>query len=371
MKPQQFFTIFWSLLSLHSIAAHADSQSAIAGHYVYDDYKITFASGIKLDLKGMGIGSTDVHIYPDGVMVSRGTQSNGEVDIAKGTMTGLQLEDGRGSWVEHWPKVGYPVHQQVWRQGDGFRFSGHFGDPADPADPADPMFYGAVITGSLRRVGPVDPALIALAMAKERQPPPSADEEAEAMATMIAKMAPSLTKQAERIGAAIASQVRIAPVVQPIGTVESPAFFDETDLRALGCDVPDGTGRYADAAAPSVPGMRVFSLIHSEDCVIDLLNIIQPKEGGGPGGDGGLWAGLRASVSGQARRRGFDTERFEGELGDYSEIRIFTQDGAYRGFWYAIETDQVFYVLRVFSPDLGFDMALDKRLRLKLAQAGK
>jgi hypothetical protein len=365
MNPQQFFIIFCSLLSLHSIAAHADSQSAIVGHYVYEDYQISFSSGIKVDLTSMGIRSTDVHIYPDGVMVSRSTQSNGEVEIAKGTMTGLQLEDGRGSWVEHWPEVGYPVRQQVWRQGDGFRFSARFDDPADP------LFYGAVTTGNLRRVGPVDPTLIELATVGKRKPPTSADEKAEAMVAMNTNMVPSVTEETKRVAAAIASQVRIEPVAQPTGTIESSAFFDEVDLRALGCDVPDGTGRYVDAAAPSVPGMRVFGLIHSDGCVIDLLNIIQPTEGGGPGGDGGLWAGLRASISGQARRREFDTERFEGDLGDYSEIRIFTQDSAYRGFWYAIETDRVLYVLQVFSPDLGFDMALDKRLRLKLAQAGE
>lgn len=170
--------------------------------------------------------------------------------------------------------------------------------------------------------------------------------------------------EARQLGERMAGQVRAESAARPAGERETRAFFTEPDLAELGCTVAAGLGQFKDLSAPGIPGARVFTLTSRSGCAVELFNLIQ-KSDGAPG----LWAGLRAQAAGDARRRGYATEERAGRLGERSELRVFTQDGAYRGFWYAIESGNVLYVLRIYSERVPVSTELETLLREKLTLA--
>jgi len=336
--------VFCALL-VFSASSAAISLSELAGRYVYAEYNLTFPNGAVFDLAALGVRNAELSVFADGTLVSRMTMTSGEPVVSKGSVTDVRLEGGRGSWVEHWPELGYPVTRQIERTVDGFAYSARFDDPRDT------FRYGSVDRGVLRRIGDVDEG--------DR-------EAAAAMAPSSMPRVPLSEDEARRLGEQVANGIQVEPTARPAGERESQPFFTEPSLAALGCMVPEGLGRYEDIAAPGIPDARAFLLVSRSGCAIDLFNLIQRTDGGA-----GLWAGLRAQAMGEARRRGYEIENREGELGERSELRIFTENGAYRGFWYAIEAGNVLYVLRIFSDQIQISPELETLLREKLALAAE
>lgn len=330
---------------LWASVAFADTEplAGFEGRFVYDEYSLTFPNGSVVDLAALGFRDAELSIFADGTLVSRMTASGGETVLSEGRATDLSLTGARGSWVEHWPELGYPVRRQVERTADGFTYSARFDDQRDA------LRYGAIDRGVLRRVGAADDGARTAAAASPPLPrvPLSADE-------------------ARQRGEQIASQVRVEAAPRPAGEPESQPFFTERALAELGCQVPEGRGRYKDIAAPGIPDARAFLLRSDDGCVVDLFNVIQRTDGGP-----GLWAGLRAQATGEARRRGYQTEERDPGLGERSELRVFTKDGAYQGFWYAIESGRVLYVLRIYSEQIRVTPQLETLLRVKLALAAE
>jgi hypothetical protein len=319
--------------------------TAWTGRYAYDEYSVTFASGAVLDLGDLGVRDAEVAILPDGTMVSRMTMASGESVVSRTKVTDVRLAGDRGSWVEHWPELGYAVRRDVERTVDGFRYSARFEDRRDR------LRYGSVDRGVLRRVGPVGEAEMAA------QPTPAYNE---------SPRVPLSEEEARRLGRRIAEQIRVEPAPGPAGGPGTQAFFAESDLAEVGCRVAAGLGRYRDVSAPGIPKARVFTLTSRTGCVVELLCLIQETHG-----EAGLWAGLRAQAAGDARRRGYQTEERDGRLGEASELRVFSEDGAYRGFWYATESDDVLYVLRVYSEQVPVSTELERILRRKVALAAQ
>ncbi|AUB85540.1 hypothetical protein [Candidatus Thiodictyon syntrophicum] len=331
--------LIWLLPAL----ARAADLDALAGRYVYDESSLTFPSGAVVDLQGLGVRDAELTIFPDGILVSRLTMTSGESVVSKAQASEVQLNGDRGSWVEHWPELGYPVRREIQRTANGFSYQARFDDRRDA------LRYGSIDRGVLRRVGDVD------------------ERDRAARVTTTADSLPRVplsADEARQLGERMAGQVRAESAARPAGERETRAFFTEPDLAELGCTVAAGLGQFKDLSAPGIPGARVFTLTSRSGCAVELFNLIQ-KSDGAPG----LWAGLRAQAAGDARRRGYATEERAGRLGERSELRVFTQDGAYRGFWYAIESGNVLYVLRIYSERVPVSPELETLLREKLALA--
>lgn len=324
-----------------STSARAEPLADLSGRYVYEEYSLTLADGTILDLAALGLRDAKLSIYPNGAIVTRMTSDSGEEIVSRCSSSDWRISDADASWTEDCPEVGYPIRREIERTPDGLSYSIRFDDARDR------VRYGSVDHGVLRRVGEVDnrAALDSRGLAAQEPPRiPLSDEEA------------------REVGERIRGQIRVTPAGDGPDRGQAGPFFDETALARLGCAVPPGSGRYKDVAAPGVSEVRVFVLRSRGDCTIDLFNLIQPTAG-----DFGQWAGLRAQASGEARARGFETETREGRIGNHSELRVFSKNGAYKGFWYAIESDGVLYVLRVLSAQIRVSPELEDLLREKIA----
>ncbi len=141
-----------ALLWVSVAFADTEPMAGFEGRYVYDEYSRTFPNGGVVDLAGLGFRDAELSIFADGTLVSRMTASDGETVLSQGRATDLSLDGARGSWVEHWPELGYPVRRQVERTADGLTYSARFDGKRDA------LRYGSVDRGVLRRVGAADDA---------------------------------------------------------------------------------------------------------------------------------------------------------------------------------------------------------------------
>lgn len=322
-------------------SARAEPLADLSGRYIYEAYSLTLADGTILGLGALGLRDAELSIYPDGAIVTRMTSESGEEIVSQCSSSDWRISGADASWTEDYPEVGYPIRREIERTPDGLSYSIRFDDARDR------MRYGSVDHGVLRRVGDVDSHAAMDSGGLAAQEPPRI---------------PLSDEEAREVGERIRGQIRVSPAGDGPDRGQAGPFFDETALVRLRCAVPPGSGRYKDVSAPGVPEVGVFVLRSRGDCRIDLFNLIQRADG-----DFGQWAGLRAQASGEARARGFEAETREGSLGDHSELRVFSKNGVYKGFWYAIESDGVLYVLRILSAQIRVSPELEDLLRKKIA----
>ena len=135
---------------------------------------------------------------------------------------------------------------------------------------------------------------------------------------------------------------------QQVRQLAHPRIFgliSTDDLEHFGCRVTPGLGTYDVQSNLLIGTTYTFALRSNSGCVIQVSNMVQRSNGY----DAGLWAGIRASMSILARRRGWDKAGWRGEIGEYSEIFEFTERGNPRGFSYVVQKDGVMYTLTILS----------------------
>lgn len=148
--------------------------------------------------------------------------------------------------------------------------------------------------------------------------------------------------------------------VQPSAQDLSQHFTAE-DLAKVGCRVAPELGKFSQMDFPLLGTVKMYALRSETGCKVDLLSqISSAKEN-----DEGLWAGVRAGASVTARKRGFELDSEEGSLGEYSEIQHFSQNGADKGFTYAIQNKGFLYSITIFSDEVTLDEKLESVIAAK------
>ncbi len=136
-------------------------------------------------------------------------------------------------------------------------------------------------------------------------------------------------------------------VVQPTGE-KIEGLFSIQDLERLGCKPKSSIGVYQKKSNLLMGEISSYSLQSTEGCKVSLINLAQVPRGDDPG----LWAGIRAAASGIARNNDYEKSGREGNIGEYSEIIDFSEDGEHRGFIYAVQNGGIVYSLIVLSDTL-------------------
>lgn len=138
--------------------------------------------------------------------------------------------------------------------------------------------------------------------------------------------------------------------------------FNADDLGRLGCNVDPALGKITNVENPLIGAVENYSLRSETGCVVTLISNIQASKEY----DEGTWAGIRAFLDMLARKKEYELTRYQGNLGEYSELEIFTKDGTRKGFSYSVQSGgflrQVIIDSENIEPDDNFENILRKKL---------
>lgn len=137
--------------------------------------------------------------------------------------------------------------------------------------------------------------------------------------------------------------------------------FTVADLARLGCEVKV-TPRTTSKSVPFMGRIDAYGFSKGPACASTLISTLTQS----PEYDEGTWAGLRASNHIFAEKHGYDLEEYSGELGEYSELDVFTRQGDARGFQYRVQAGGLIHSVTLISdsiePDEAFEAVLHERL---------
>lgn len=137
--------------------------------------------------------------------------------------------------------------------------------------------------------------------------------------------------------------------------------FTVADLARLGCEVKV-TPRTTSKSVPLMGRIDAYGFSKGPACASTLISTLTQS----PKYDEGTWAGLRASNHIFAEKHGYDLGEYSGELGEYSELDVFTQQGQERGFQYRVQADGLIHSVTLISdsiePDKAFEAVLHEKL---------
>lgn len=153
----------------------------------------------------------------------------------------------------------------------------------------------------------------------------------------------------------------MSTAVQP-SPQDANLHFTAEDLVKVGCKVAPELGRYSQADIPLLGTMKMYVLRSESGCKVGLTSQITAVKEDDPG----VWAGVRAGASVAARKNGFDVGSEEGNLGEYSEIHRFTQNGVSKGFTYAIQNKGLLHSITIMSDEIAPDAELESVIAAKL-----
>lgn len=152
-------------------------------------------------------------------------------------------------------------------------------------------------------------------------------------------------------------------VAPPDGQLSADAVqhFTTSDLERLGCKV-DAEPRVASIELPLAGRTDVYGFSNGPACASSLVSTLSQS----PEYNAGDWAGLRASSTGFARKHGYELEGYSGELGEHSEIDVFTRHGQERGFRYNVQANGYIHSVTLISDSIDSSGRFEEILREKL-----
>jgi hypothetical protein len=138
--------------------------------------------------------------------------------------------------------------------------------------------------------------------------------------------------------------------------------FTVADLEELGCRV-NVVPRTKQLDMPLVGRVDMYGFGSSGvTCASLMTSMIQAIEDDDPG----AWAGARAAAKRFASKHGYDHESYLGEVGDYSEIEVFSRHGVALGFTYNVQAHGRLHSVTLISDSIESTGAFESLLRGKL-----
>jgi hypothetical protein len=136
--------MLWLALIFVSARASAGDLAAIAGHYAYSEYSVTFPNGRVLHLKDLGAVSAVLDIN-ENTLTLRMTMRSGQVVTESAKILETHLSNGSGYWLAQWPDMAYPVKAQISVQGTTLASVTKFDNSSDAER------YGSVESATLTK----------------------------------------------------------------------------------------------------------------------------------------------------------------------------------------------------------------------------
>lgn len=137
--------------------------------------------------------------------------------------------------------------------------------------------------------------------------------------------------------------------------------FTATDLKRLGCNV-ETAPRIATVDKPFIGRMESYGWPDGPACASEFLSVLQ-NAGDDPDG---IWAGLDASTRGFARQHGYEVSTYDGNVGEDSQIDVFTSAGEARGFRYTVQNNGHLHSVMLISDRISPSGSFESILREKL-----
>lgn len=136
--------------------------------------------------------------------------------------------------------------------------------------------------------------------------------------------------------------------------------FTLAELQQLGCTVK-ATPKRSQSSIPLVGTVDGYGMTSTTPCVTQLVSLLQPINY-----EDAVWEGARSAAKNFAKEHGYTQERFEGEIGEYSEIEVFSRNGKQVGFEYSVQARGTLHSVIVLSDSLEPDAAFEAVLKTKL-----
>lgn len=136
--------------------------------------------------------------------------------------------------------------------------------------------------------------------------------------------------------------------------------FTLAELQQLGCTVK-ATPKRSQSSIPLVGTVDGYGMTSATPCATQLVSLLQPINY-----EDAVWEGARSAAKNFAKEHGYTQERFEGEIGEYSEIEVFSRNGKQVGFEYSVQARGTLHSVIVLSDSLEPDAAFEAVLKTKL-----
>lgn len=137
--------------------------------------------------------------------------------------------------------------------------------------------------------------------------------------------------------------------------------FTIADLERLGCEV-DADPRTTSMDIPLIGRMDAYGVSNGPSCASLLFSTLTRAQEHDPGS----WAGMRASASIFAEEHGYELSSYSGEVGEYSELEVFTRDGKELGFRYNVQANGYVHSVTLISDSIDPVAEFEDILREKL-----
>ncbi|PPU38399.1 hypothetical protein [Xanthomonas arboricola] len=136
--------------------------------------------------------------------------------------------------------------------------------------------------------------------------------------------------------------------------------FTLADLQQLGCTVA-ATPKRNVRKIPLMGEVDGYGVTSTSACATQLVSLLQPITY-----EDAVWEGARTAAGNVADERGFERESYEGRLGEYSEIEVFSHNGKPVGFEYNVQARGTLHSVIVLSDSIAPDAAFEAVLKTKL-----
>ncbi|MEC3887497.1 hypothetical protein [Xanthomonas campestris] len=136
--------------------------------------------------------------------------------------------------------------------------------------------------------------------------------------------------------------------------------FTLAELQQLGCTIK-ATPKRSQSSIPLVGTVDGYGMTSATPCATQLVSLLQPINY-----EDAVWEGARSAAKNFAKEHGYTQERFEGEIGEYSEIEVFSRNGKQVGFEYSVQARGTLHSVIVLSDSLEPDAAFEAVLKTKL-----
>lgn len=137
--------------------------------------------------------------------------------------------------------------------------------------------------------------------------------------------------------------------------------FNLADLQALGCSVAVTPKRNMQKIV-LVGQIDGYGFVSTTPCATQLISLLQPTNKF----EDGMWQGVRSAASTFASKQGYTQQRYAGQIGEYSEIEVFSHNGDPVGFEYSVQSKDTLHSVIVISdrivPDEAFEALLQRKL---------
>lgn len=136
--------------------------------------------------------------------------------------------------------------------------------------------------------------------------------------------------------------------------------FTLANLQQLGCTVT-ATPKRTRHKIPLMGEVDGYGVTSTSACATHLISLLQPMTY-----EDAVWEGARTAAGNFAKEHGFERESYEGRLGEYSEIEVFSHGGTPVGFEYNVQARGTLHSVIVLSDSIAPDAAFEAVLKTKL-----